>query len=730
MLPGKLDMSRDECRKYLRSLELDAYASMVSVLRAQGPFTHEKRKLLEELAGVLHISNERHRAEIRRAVNDDRLTNVAEQLTGPNTGTDWATEGRRIVPLIPRLKARNAFTTLANTLSLVTAMANKKQPLPEKIIKDSNVTMETDVDSPQTFLSEEETSASSSIEPEFHDKKRKRSITESSDTEGSTCSKEKIANKSESLIVPNLNLDNTKFSLLTNPSCSKNIESPTSLPSSDAHRHNISNKNSPNEINVDNSTTVVTSQNITVVSVGVSSNLATNSTVSKETNTVPTAQTVQYTSAAVSSCIGSKNKVNLLPSQVKTAVVGPRRISVTMPPNIVQPTTSKVEQVKLQNVQINSDKDIKLIPVTNNLSKIEMEKIDDASTSKTVLKTITHIVPSNVNTSTGDQQTILDINARLTNVTSGNANSSGPGPPCVTASPTTLTCKTMTPVKPNSHPTAKMILNSKAISIDPKSKTNFGGKRSLIVLQKGMKKIMLSHGGKEARGKVISSVALVPRIPSSNGEQSDTDCAKLINKPGSKMVVLDIRQDVLDKNRIFPQRLETPNVIEVEAKTATLIPANNLILNDQGNNRTTIVENDSQLNNSSLIKLVNNDNEESHKMSPNNVFEDTDFAAIIEKASDKEPLFIYNDKETVIDGTLDPQTGIYEIHSSDDAIKNVQCEETLSSEELGQFSTTLETEIINSESSQCTEGDNTSSISEEVNDTILVVEKLDKLINS
>lgn len=54
----------------------------------------------------------------------------------------------------------------------------------------------------------------------------------------------------------------------------------------------------------------------------------------------------------------------------------------------------------------------------------------------------------------------------------------------------------------------------------------------------------------------------------------------------------------------------------------------------------------------------------SHKMSPNNVFEDTDFAAIIEKASDKEPLFIYNDKETVIDGTLDPQTGIYEIHSS------------------------------------------------------------------
>jgi hypothetical protein len=52
---------------------------MVSVLRAQGPFTSEKQKLLQELAEVLHISNERHRAEIRRAVNDEKLVMIAEQ---------------------------------------------------------------------------------------------------------------------------------------------------------------------------------------------------------------------------------------------------------------------------------------------------------------------------------------------------------------------------------------------------------------------------------------------------------------------------------------------------------------------------------------------------------------------------------------------------------------------------------------------------------------------------
>lgn len=59
--------------------ELDAYAKMVSVLRAQGSLTEDKQKLLEEIATALHISKERHQAEIRRAVNDDKLSLVAEQ---------------------------------------------------------------------------------------------------------------------------------------------------------------------------------------------------------------------------------------------------------------------------------------------------------------------------------------------------------------------------------------------------------------------------------------------------------------------------------------------------------------------------------------------------------------------------------------------------------------------------------------------------------------------------
>lgn len=100
---------------------------MVSVLRAQGSFTDDKKRILNELAEVLHISNDRHRAEIRRAVNDEKLSEIADKLYGPNTWTDWAIEGRRTIPLIPRTKAHTAFIELANSLSIVIATANSKK---------------------------------------------------------------------------------------------------------------------------------------------------------------------------------------------------------------------------------------------------------------------------------------------------------------------------------------------------------------------------------------------------------------------------------------------------------------------------------------------------------------------------------------------------------------------------------------------------------------------------
>lgn len=52
---------------------------MVSALRAQGPLTDEKKSLLMDIAAELHIPRERYSAEIRRAVNDEKLSTIAQQ---------------------------------------------------------------------------------------------------------------------------------------------------------------------------------------------------------------------------------------------------------------------------------------------------------------------------------------------------------------------------------------------------------------------------------------------------------------------------------------------------------------------------------------------------------------------------------------------------------------------------------------------------------------------------
>lgn len=100
MWPLLLDSSEEECMKTLRRLgisttffldknstntnlffccvELEAYGCLVSALRAQGGLTSEKLKILKETASALHITPERHRAEIRRAVNDEQLCTIAQ----------------------------------------------------------------------------------------------------------------------------------------------------------------------------------------------------------------------------------------------------------------------------------------------------------------------------------------------------------------------------------------------------------------------------------------------------------------------------------------------------------------------------------------------------------------------------------------------------------------------------------------------------------------------------
>uniref|UniRef100_T1J4R7 Bromo domain-containing protein n=1 Tax=Strigamia maritima TaxID=126957 RepID=T1J4R7_STRMM len=124
MWPMLLDMSRDECKRMLRRLELEAYSAIVSAFRAQGDLSKDKKKILQDLCSVLSISTERHRAEIRRAVNDEHLSTIADQMVGPNTASEWAIEGRRLIPLMPRLVPQTAFTAVATQVANIAAVQN------------------------------------------------------------------------------------------------------------------------------------------------------------------------------------------------------------------------------------------------------------------------------------------------------------------------------------------------------------------------------------------------------------------------------------------------------------------------------------------------------------------------------------------------------------------------------------------------------------------------------
>ncbi|TRZ16118.1 hypothetical protein HGM15179_011006 [Zosterops borbonicus] len=129
--------------------KLEAYAGVISALRAQGDLTKEKKDLLGELSKVLSISTERHRAEVRRAVNDERLTTIAHNMSGPNSSSEWSIEGRRLVPLMPRLVPQTAFTVTANAVANAAIQHNASLPVPAETGNKEGVSCSDDDEKPR-----------------------------------------------------------------------------------------------------------------------------------------------------------------------------------------------------------------------------------------------------------------------------------------------------------------------------------------------------------------------------------------------------------------------------------------------------------------------------------------------------------------------------------------------------------------------------------------------------
>ncbi|CAL1688588.1 unnamed protein product [Lasius platythorax] len=574
MWPMRSEMTRDECRKCLRCLELDAYGSMVSVLRAQGPFTNEKQKLLQELAKVLHISNERHRAEIRRAVNDEKLATIAEQLNGPNTGTDWTIEGRRTIPLLPRLKARSVFTTLANSLSLTTAAANEKNPKqvtfenstatetesqPElKIEKDlsdaKSCSLENDCNSSK-ILHENSNLAE---EEKIDDKDMIDKVIEKSKI--SKCPEKRKSPSPLSIAPPN------KVQVISEPLNNTFCTSDDKQVPQTAHKQliqAITHTQNAEVISLNPIDEILDTKSSTTVS-GYSSALA---AVSLNKHVVTSAITM-YTDTDWTS-----NLKKMLSSTVQN------KVSTKVVPAV---SSSIALSTPLNKVHSES-KDLQHEDSTNSTQKTS-ERSENTSSNSSCTKRF--------------MASIHDALVSMYPSTTVVALSGGPGPPQV--KPTSTTCKKLPSeqIAMNHQSTAKTgatINSKKVVNMPHYPNTKLNTKTNVIVIQKGHAQgVTLSHAGKEVLGKVImggknlcvtgqhnnaNSISVQSHhISLNNGDQTKT-MLPTVNSPQSaesaytninfKQVVdvsANLRHDS-NKNKLFSQFLERAAKLHVQHKT-------------------------------------------------------------------------------------------------------------------------------------------------------------------
>ncbi|XP_055316782.1 BRCA2-interacting transcriptional repressor EMSY [Sitodiplosis mosellana] len=136
MWPKLLDLTQDECRGALRRLELESYSNVVGAFRAQGTLNAVKLKILKDLREAFHISDARHKAEVRRVVNDESLSTIAKMIYGPNSEIEWNKEGSRGFLIINRKPSQTALASVADKAYELGKTLNKNLKHPSDTSRD------------------------------------------------------------------------------------------------------------------------------------------------------------------------------------------------------------------------------------------------------------------------------------------------------------------------------------------------------------------------------------------------------------------------------------------------------------------------------------------------------------------------------------------------------------------------------------------------------------------
>jgi len=76
---AKPKQKNSNCENVTLFAELEAYSSVISTFRAQGSLDGTKQTVLEQLRRCFHINDDRHKAEVRRVANNEKLVTISEQ---------------------------------------------------------------------------------------------------------------------------------------------------------------------------------------------------------------------------------------------------------------------------------------------------------------------------------------------------------------------------------------------------------------------------------------------------------------------------------------------------------------------------------------------------------------------------------------------------------------------------------------------------------------------------
>jgi hypothetical protein len=75
---GKIHLMKYDSKQFL-FLGINSYSQIVSAFRAQGDLTEDQLTILPVLQNALGISRERHTAEVKRALYDEQLSEIASR---------------------------------------------------------------------------------------------------------------------------------------------------------------------------------------------------------------------------------------------------------------------------------------------------------------------------------------------------------------------------------------------------------------------------------------------------------------------------------------------------------------------------------------------------------------------------------------------------------------------------------------------------------------------------